>query len=376
MKIKCSKENIKKGFHTVENIVTSSSIKPILQNIKIVAKDNILELSTTDLEVSISYVVDSVEVIEPGVIVCPEVKMSSIVKEWTEDYIEITEENRVCLITGKDSYFKVLCTDPEEFPAIPLFVDENYIEVDKAALTDMIRKTAFTLTGEKVKYGSNGIFLDINSNHAKMVANDGRRLAEIKKKVDNPGGLKGCCIIPIKGILQVLRILSNPHSLLPQGSSGGVAKIRIEERRIFVNTKNTTLCSQLIEGQYPEYGEVIPSNLDKRVILDKNTFFSAVRRGSVMTTEDYKLLKFKISNNLLELECISPDVGEAKIDVSIEYTGDELEVGLNPDYILDFLKVVDTDKVVLELKDGSTAAVFKVGNNCTYVVMPMSLEGD
>lgn len=367
MKIKCNKEDIKKGFHVVENIVSGSSIKPILQNIKITAKDDTLELYTTDLEISVSYVVGSVEVIEPGVIVCPEIKIASIIKEWTEDGIEITEENKVCSITGKDSYFKILCTDPEEFPAIPQFVDENCIEVDKTTLIDMIRKTVFILSGEKAKYGSSGVFLDINGNQAKMVTNDGRRLAEIKRKVNNPEGLKKNCIMPIKGILQVLRILSDHDDM---------AKIRIEERRIFVRTKSSTLCSQLIEGQYPEYEEVIPTNLDKKVVLDKYTFFSAVRRGAVMTTEEYKLLKFKISNNLLELRCISPDVGEAKIDVPIEYSGEVLEIGLNPDYILDFLKVVDTDKVVLELKDSSTAGVFKTGSNSIYVVMPMSLEGD
>jgi DNA polymerase III beta subunit len=367
MKIKCNKEDIKKGFHIVENIVSSSSIKPILQNIKIVAKDNILELSTTNLESSVSYTIDSVEVIEPGVIVCPEIKVASIVKEWTENNIEIAEKDKVCLITGKGSYFKILGIDPEEFPVIPQFVDEDCIEIDKATLTDMIRKTAFILSGEKARYGSSGVFLDVNGNQAKMVTNDGRRLAEIKRKVDNPGNLKKNCIIPIKGILQMLRIISEHDDII---------KIRIEERRIFVKTKNSTLCSQLIEGQYPEYEEVIPSNLDKKVILDKHIFSSAVRRGAVMTTEEYKLLKFKISNNLLELKCTSPDVGEAKIEESIEYSGEELEIGLNPDYILDFLKVVDTDKVVLELKDDSTAGVFKVGNNCTYVVMPMSLEGD
>jgi DNA polymerase III beta subunit len=319
------------------------------------------------LESSVSYTIDSVEVIEPGVIVCPEVKIASIVKEWTENNIEIAEKNRVCLITGKGSYFKILCTDPEAFPAIPQFVDENCIEIDKATLADMIRKTAFILSGEKAKYGSSGVFLDVNGNQAKMVTNDGRRLAEIKRKVNNLGGLKKNCIIPIKGVLQMLRIISEHDDIV---------KIRIEERRIFVRTKNSTLCSQLIEGQYPEYEEVIPSNLDKKVTLDKHIFSSAVRRGAVMTTEEYKLLKFKISDNLLELKCISPDVGEAKIEEPIEYSGEELEIGLNPDYILDFLKVVDTDKVVLELKDNSTAGVFKVGNNCTYVVMPMSLEGD
>lgn len=365
MKVKCNKEDIKKGFHIVESIISSSNIKPILQNIKITAKNDTLELYTTDLEVSLSYTIDSVEVIEPGTIVCPEIKIASIVKEWTETQIEIAEENNVCTIVGKGSYFKILCTDPEEFPAIPKFVDENYVEIDKATLTDMIKKTAFILSGEKTKYGSNGVFLDISGNQAKMVANDGRRLAEIKRKVNNIGSLKENCIIPTKGALQLLRILSEHEN---------TAKIKIEERRIFVKTKNATWCSQLIEGQYPEYEEVIPKNQDKKIALDKQMFFSAVRRGAVMTTEEYKLLKFKISNNLLELKCISPDVGEAKVEMSIEYSGEEIEIGLNPDYILDFLKVVDIDKVGLELKDHGTAGVFKIRNNYTYVVMPMSLE--
>ena len=366
MKVKCNKEDIKKGFHIVESSVSGSNIRPILQNVKITAKNNTLELSTTDLEVSISYIVDPVEVIEPGVVVCPEVKVASIVKEWSEDSIEITEENRICTITGKGSYFKVLCMDPEEFPVIPQFTDENYIEIDKLNLTEMVRKTAFILSGEKAKHGSNGVFLDVNNNRAKMVANDGRRLAEIKRKIDNPNGLRNSCIIPIKGVLQVLRMLSDLDEII---------KIKIEERRVFVRTEKSTLCSQLIEGQYPEYEEVIPTNLDKRVTLDKHTFFSAVRRGSVMTTDEYKLLRFKILENLLELRCNSPDVGEAKVEMPIEYSGEGLEIGLNPDYILDFLKVVDTDKVGLELKDHNTAGVFKAGNDYTYVVMPMSLEG-
>ncbi len=366
MKVRCNKEDIKRGFHIVENIASGSTIKPILQNVKITAKNNTLELSTTDLEVSISYVVDSVEVREPGTIVCPEAKISSIVKEWSENNIEIAEENRICSITGKGSYFKILCAEPEEFPVIPQFVNEDCIEIDRATLTDMVRKTAFILSGEKTKHGSNGVFLGVNSNQARMVTNDGRRLAEIKRKVDNPKRLMARCIIPIKGILQVSRMLSDHDEIV---------KMRIEERRIFVRTERSTLCSQLIEGQYPEYEEVIPTNLDKRVNLDKNTFSSAVRRGSVMTTEEYKLLRFKILENLLELRCTSPDVGEAKVEMPIEYSGEGLEIGLNPDYILDFIRVVDTDNVGLELKDHNTAAVFKVGNDYTYVVMPMSLEG-
>ncbi|MCP4253914.1 MAG: hypothetical protein GY775_10990, partial [Candidatus Scalindua sp.] len=109
MKIKCNKEIIKKGFHVVENVISGSNVNPMLQNVRIVANNNTLELSTTDMEVSVSYLIDSVEVITPGKMVGPETQISSIVKEWTEDSIEITEEKKKCVIKGKDNFFKILC---------------------------------------------------------------------------------------------------------------------------------------------------------------------------------------------------------------------------------------------------------------------------
>jgi len=364
MKIKCNKEIIKKGFHVVENVISGSNINPMLQNVRIVANDNTLELSTTDMEVSVSYLIDSVEVITPGKMVGPETQISSIVKEWTEDYIEITEEDKKCVIKGKDNFFKILCTDPDGFPTIPQFIDEEYIEIDKNVLLDMIKKTAFIILGDRTKHGSSGVFLEISENHVKMVANDGRRLSEVKKKVDNPHGISKSCKIPIKGILQMQRIAAEQEDLV---------KLRIEENRILVKTKNSTLCSQLLEGQYPKYEEVIPTNLDSKISMDKNVFTSAIRRVSIMTTDEYKLLRFKFSGETLEIKCSSPDVGESKTVIPVEYSGEELEIGLNPEFLLDFLKNVDSEGVRLELRDSGTAGVFKVGSGCTYVVMPMNL---
>jgi DNA polymerase III beta subunit len=336
----------------------------MLQNVKIVAKGKTLELSTTDLEVSVSYTVGAVDVIKPGKMVGPENKIASIIKEWSEDDIEITEEDKKCVIEGKNSYFKILCLDPEEFPTIPKFVNEEYIEIDKDILTEMIKKTSFIILGDKTRYGTNGVFLDISGKHIKMVANDGRRLAEVKKKIDNPDDIKGSCIIPIKGVSQILRIISEQE---------GTVKLRVEEKRILVKTENATLCSQLLEGQYPKYEEVIPSNLNKHATLNKNEFTTAIRRGSIMTTDEYKLLKFKFAGKTLEISCTSPDVGEAKTVVPVEYSGDELEIGLNPDFVLDFLKNVNTEDVKLDMKDPGTAGVFKAGGGCTYVIMPMNL---
>ena len=364
MKIKCLTEDIRKGIHVVENIISSSAVKPILQSIKIIAEKNTIELFTTDLEVSVSYKVENVDVIESGVIVCPENKIASIAKEWNEDSIEIFEENKVCFIKGRGSYFKILCVDPEEFPSMPKFVDEGYLEIDGDIFAEMIRKTAFITLAERVKYNSNGILLDVKGDQIKMVTNDGRRLSEIKKKVDNKEDLEKSCVIPNKGISQILRILSGQRD---------VVKIRVEEKRILVKTKSSILCSQLLEGQYPNYVEVIPANLDKKVILDKDVLISSVRRGAIMTTEDYKLLRFKFLKNMLELKCESPDVGESKVEVPIDYAGEEIEMGFNPDYIVDFLKTVDMDKVEFEMKDSETAGVFKAGSDHIYVIMPMDL---
>jgi DNA polymerase III beta subunit len=364
MKIKCDKEAIKKGFHAIESVISGTNINPMLQNVKIVAKGKTLELSTTDLEVSVSYTVGAVEVVEPGKMVGPENKIALIVKEWSEDNIEITEQDKKCIIEGENSYFKILCLDPEEFPTIPKFVNEEYIEIDKEILIEMIKKTSFIILGDKARFGTNGVFLDISGKHIKMVANDGRRLAEVKKKINNPEGITGSCIIPIKGVSQILRIISEQE---------GTVKLRVEEKRILVKTENAMLCSQLLEGQYPKYEEVIPSNLDKSASLNRNDFATAIRRGSIMTTDEHKLLKLKFAGKTLEINCISPDVGEAKIVVPVKYSGEELEIGLNPDFVLDFLKNVNTGDVKLDMKGPGTAGVFKAGGGCTYVVMPMNL---
>ena len=364
MKIKCDKEIIRKGFHVVENVISGSNVNPMLQNVRIVADDNTLELSTTDMEVSVSYLIDSVEVLTPGKMVGPEVQISSIVKEWTEEDIEITEEDMKCVIKGKDNFFKILCTDPDGFPTIPQFIEEECVEIDKDVLLDMIKKTAFIILGDRTKHGTSGVFLEISDNHIKMVANDGRRLSEVKKKIDNPQGISKSCVIPIKGILQMQRIASEQEDLV---------KLKIEEKRLFVKTKNSTLCSQLLEGQYPKYEEVIPTNLDKKISMDRSIFASAIRRVSIMTTDEYKLLRFKFSGETLEIKCLSPDVGESKTVIPVEYSGEELEIGLNPEFLLDFLKNVDSEGILLELKDPGTAGVLKVGAGCTYVVMPMNL---
>lgn len=376
MKIKCDTEAIRKGVFIVGNAISRKDQNTILDNIMIKTQGNSIELSSTDREVSLRHKINDVDVKEQGSMLCFDSKLTDILKEWDGESISLNESKRTCSIKGKRSSFKLMCADPEAFPAIPEFKDKGSVEIDRDVLVDMIRKTAFIVKGDR---SANGVFLNIEKDQAIMVANDGRRLAEIKRKIpprQTEGGLRPVgdgqaaagqdksCIIPIKTIPQILNMVKDHE---------GAVKIKIDHPRIFIQAGNTTLCSQLIEGAYPEYAEVIPEDLDKEISIDREAFFSAVRRCAVMTTDEYKLLEFTFEDNLLQLLCTSPDVGESKIDVPIEYDGEKVAIGFNPDYINDLSKAIDTETVTLELKDSGTACIFAVGNSYTYVLMPMAI---
>ncbi|MCP5002991.1 MAG: DNA polymerase III subunit beta [Planctomycetes bacterium] len=365
MKITCKSNILKKGFNLVESFISSSNLKPILQNIKITAYDGILELSTTDLEISITYHIDCPDISEPGTIVCSGNKIASVVKEWRNNTIDLIENERVCEITGKDGYFKILCTVPEDFPVIPNFTDEGSIEIENNVFAEMIRKTMFIPLADRTKTDSSGIFFSVEGDQAKMVTNDGRRLAEIKCKINNPDGMTISCIVPIKCASQILKTLAE---------SGELIKVKIDEKRIMIRTRNVTLSSQLIDGRYPNYEKVLPSDLDKTAVINKAEFISSVRKCAIMTVEDYKLLCFRFLNNILELKCLTPEVGEARLSMEVEYKDEELEIGFNPDYVLDFLKEVDDNQVRFELKDMGTAGIFRIGDYYQYMLMPLKLR--
>ena len=374
MKIRCETEVIRKGVQVVRNVVSGKGTVPVLNDIMVRAENDYVELSATNLEVSLQYRITDVTVDEPGVMMCPESKLAPILKEWEAESIGINESKGTCCIKGKDSSFKITCADPKEFPKMPFdklragleFKGEGCIEIDGKALVDMIRKVAFI---------GCDVFLKIANDEIIMVSNDGRRLAEVRKKIearqkpevgDQKSKAERQCVIPVKTIPQILNVIKDHE---------GVVKIKIEKKkRIFVQAGNITLCSQLVEANYPDYTEVIPADLDKEVSAEREVFFSAVRRAGVMTTDEFKLLSFTFDKGKLHLMCNSPDVGEAQVDIPIEYGDDKVTIGLNPDYVDDLSKAIDTDKITLKLKDNNTACMFESGNAYRYVLMPMELN--
>ena len=257
MKIKCDTEAIRKGVLIVKSAVSRDKMKPILDNIMIKAESNSIELSATDLEVSIRHKINDVDVKEQGSMLCFDSKLTDILKEWDGEIISLNgesrgsrESNRTCSIKGNRSSFKLMCADPKEFPVIPEFegkpskqtaakvparpaggaatAGRDYVEIDRDVLVDMIRKTAFIVKGD-ARNTTNGVFLNIEKDMAIMVANDGRRLAEVKRKIaprQTEGGQDKSCIIPIKTIPQILNILKDHE---------GAVQIKIDHPRIFMS---------------------------------------------------------------------------------------------------------------------------------------------
>lgn len=365
MKLRCKNDELKKALALACSVISKTNTTPLFQNVKITApEDGPVTIFAMNYAASIIHTIHSAEVESPGVIAISGARLEAISKDWHDDAFCITAEGGGCSINGKRGSFKLSSADVKDFPQPPVVDGKSAFEIDSAALTDMLMKTAFIITAMESK-SSNGIFLEITDKDAVMVSNDGRRLACVKRKAHNPEGVSARCIIHAGVTGLILKAVSGREDAI---------RVCIDDRRIVIMTTDAIVTSQLIEGAYPNYEEVIPCDLDKTVSIERQAFVSAVNRAAIMTTAEYKLLVFTFKDNTLTIRCVSPDTGESLVEIPVEYSGDAVSIGLNPDYVRDFLKTTNGDTIKLKLRDANTAALFTEGNNYRYVLMPMDLE--
>ena len=383
MKIKCKKDHLYKGFQLLSGIIANTTTKPILKNIKIEVNDNSIELFATDLEIGIRYFIpveDTNIIIENGIIVLPESKIENILKEWIDEYIEINTEGNRCFITGKDSYFALNGEfDESQFPVKPEFSEGETFEIDPYVLNQMIKRTAFVVVGERIRYALSGILFNVNGNHLEMVSTDGRRLSKVSKVIENPLNILCDCIVPVKGLLQLERIISNELKNINEKK----IKIKIENNRILFKSQNFILAIQLIDSKYPDCNKIIPTESSFNINLDLQKFYSAVKRAAIVTSEDSKLVKFEFNNNKLILSAEIPEVGISRVEIDIDYKKENYEIGFNPDFIKEALNVMSNDIISFELSlNGKSGVLKEILSNYKsnedgkfiHVVMPIKLK--
>jgi len=370
MKVKCSRPQLHEAFAIASMVVPQRTTIPAITNVKVTAQQGgkaggFVELACTDLEFGLQYRLPA-EVKEEGTVVLPAGRMAGILRESGEDEIEIDADGHLAQVRTSDAEFKVVGIDPADFPTIPAFEERGAVQVATAELGNMIRKTQFSVSSESVRYALTGQLLEVRGKEVRMVASDGKRLAFIKSRASGKHESKDIrVIVPTKTMNLLDKVLSEEEETVA---------LNVEETQIRLKTSRAMIFSRLIEGNFPDYDAVIPTDRDKKIVLDREKLLASVRKAALMTTDKTRAVKFDFRKGKLILFTRTQDVGEVKVEMPVSYAGEEIEIVFNPDYVSDYLKVVMEETVELHLKDKSSAGLFRVGKDYQYVLMPLTVS--
>ena len=365
MKIKFNRAALQEALGLVTSVVPSRTPKPILQCIRITSEDGAVKISATDLEVGITCLVRQVEIESEGDIVVPADKLFSIVRESLEDVIELDAAESTVQIKGCDSHFTIYGHEPSQYPVVPGFEGEADFQVELGKLQEGIECSNFAAAKESTRYALNGILWEVDDKKLTLVATDGRRLAKcivaLASKAEVPNGR---IIVPSKTM-----------SLLDKigGSADTMVRIRFVNNQIVLGCGDIVVSSNLVEGNFPKYDDIIPKDYDKKITLGTDATLSAVKRAALLSNEDSKGIRLAISNKSIIFSSRAPETGDAEVEMAIEYSGTPLEIGFNPQYVIDVLRVIKADSFDLELGDGDRPGMIKSGSNFLYIVMPVNL---
>ena len=367
MKVKFNKAAMQEALALVTSIVPSRTPKPILQCLRMIAKGESLSLSATDMEVGINYCVHQVEIDSEGEVVVPADKIASIVRESVDEVLELEASEAAIHIRGADSHFTIYGHDPTQYPAVPGFGQDADFEINLARLQEGIELSVFSAAKESTRYALNGILWEVEGKKLTLVATDGRRLAKsvvgLEKAVKDKMP-EGRVIVPSKTM-----------SLLDKigGDESATVGVRFVDNQIVLICRDAVISSNLVEGNFPKYEDIIPKDYDKKVVLNTDAAMSAVRRAALLANEDSKGIKFSLAKGRLVVTSRAPETGDAQIDMAVDYDGGEIEIGFNPQFLIDVMRVLKVDSFELHLGEPDRPGMIKSGGNFLYIVMPVNL---
>lgn len=369
MKVICDRAALVENLNLVNSAVVSRTPKPVLTCVKLSATDDgkpSLSLEATDMEVSVRVSTARIEVSEPGETLIPADKLIQIARESSDPTLEIETDQETTHIKGQDAHFKVFGFPVADFPMVPVFEGDPDFQINARQLGQLIHQTLYATARENSRYAINGVLMERSGNNITVVATDGHRLALSKGDCKSGAVDNTKAIIPTKALNMLQKLL---------GDSDDTVRVRVADNQIMFATESAVLTSKLVEGNFPPYRDVIPKDLDKKATLSTDVFVSAVRRAALLTNEESKGVQLIFSDKGLVLKSRAPEMGEAEINVDCpDFQGDALEIGFNPIYLLDALKVIETDKITFDLRASNKPGVIRTGPNFLYVIMPVNLQ--
>jgi DNA polymerase III subunit beta len=370
MELVVRKTDLLRELQLFQGIVERKNTIPILANVLLDAKGDEVKLLATDLEVGLRSTCTA-SVTKSGALTLPAKKLYEIVKALPETDVRI-EEDKNGVKVAADRFDSRMQTLPrEDFPTLPESSGSFSAKLSRDVVKQMIAKTQFAITGEDTRYFLNGALFILKPDSMTLVSTDGHRLALISVPRDKSDGKKGekdeeRVILPRKTLLELGRLL---------GEGDGDIQYEHGENHLFFDIGGRLLISRMIDGQFPAFERVIPKSNDKRVEFDRDRLTSAVRRVALLSNERSRAVKFQIDKGKVEIASSSPEFGEAKEVIIVDYTATPVTICFNAQYVIDFLGAVETDSVALEFKDEMSQAVMSPigadGYSYTYVIMPM-----
>jgi DNA polymerase-3 subunit beta len=386
MKLSVNRNELWQGIDTVLDAVPSKPALPVLANILLVAEDNTLALSATDLDLSIRTEVPAT-VEQKGRITVPARTFAEIAREWPEAELSILVENDRLRLSGDlgdaesgEGAYSLSGMAADEFPSMPTSLEGVSIslgdseELSAKLLLDMINKTSFAVSKDDTRPVLNGVLWRIDSEGMEMVATDGSRLACYRRSLDLgvQSDQEAGVIVPPQALTQMGKLLS--------GHDGAI-EVTLGETQLFLSTGTTHLLSRLIEGPYVDYAQVIPKENDKNLRVDIDRLLPTVRRVSILSSSYTRQVRLKLDVSSIELSAASPEIGgEAREQIPASFDGEEMEIGYNAQFLMEILRKMDTQTVRFELNNNVTAALLKPdqieeGEDYFCLLMPLRPTG-
>jgi len=353
MKFTIAKSQFEEVLQIVLTAIPSKTTLPILGNILVNATEVDLTLSATDLDISVTTTIN-IKPARKGTCTIPAKTISEIVRELPQSEMELEVSNNRIEIKAERGSYKLSGISPDEFPRLPEYKKAKEIKISGKDVSRMIRRTQFAVSTDETRPALNGILWQTAGDKMVMVATDGHRLARIR--IDNPklSGLTDDLIVPPKAMNNLMRLIGDRDVEI--GVIFGEKNIAFSIPR--GDGSATIISSRLIEGPYPNYEQVIPTESDKRLIINKEELYAAVRRVAILSNSLTHQVRFKMDKNNLELSATNVDLGgEAREILPCEYAGERLELGYNANYVTDILRQLDCEEAVFELSTPVSAGV-------------------
>ena len=379
MKFSISKQDMLLGLQRVQNVVERRTTMPILSNALLKTEAKGLSLSATDLEVGIQSILPA-EIMEKGAITVKARALLDIVRELPETSIKFqTRENSRLEITAKKSVFNIVGLPSEDFPEIPGFTSEEkekFIRVNGGSAMMMLDKTLYAASTDEARYHLNGVYFESVTDKKdkkafRMVATDAHRLSMVDSTdtlFDETGWklFSEGVIVPRKGLNELRRLLSESKEDF---------FVNIRGKMLFIKRDNIFLSMRLIEGKYADYRRIIPETSEQQILIDREAFLASLKRISLMSSDKSRSLTFSLTPGILQLSSQSPELGDAKEEINVDYEGEELKIGFNSRYLIDAVSTMEGEKISLELRGKQNPGVVRSSQVAEHVsvVMPMRI---